>query len=227
MTDTKRQRTQKIKKQIRQLLFQTIPHYFSKKREYTNIHHSPFSIHDSRNGFSLIQVIVSIVILTVSLSATVSLVGTTIQQVTLNKNRITAIYLAQEGLELARNIRDSAWQQNYPWDCGFGETYAEGDIFTIVPTALPLTPPPTPDCQKDFGAEIKAVSSHTPTRLSIDFLPNKYGFIQSDSGTQTPFNRILKITDIHNDDHITVTAKVSWGDEEVSLSEILSNWYKK
>lgn len=71
-------------------------------------------------GYALLEVIVSIVILTMTLSATVGLLWTTSSASARNRDRLTAMYLAQECLEMSRNIRDSAWRQHVPWHCAFG-----------------------------------------------------------------------------------------------------------
>ena len=68
-------------------------------------------------GFALMEVIVSIVILSIVMAGAVGLISVATNQVALNKNKISATYLAQECLELVRNARDSAWKQNLPWDC--------------------------------------------------------------------------------------------------------------
>ncbi|MBT3349479.1 type II secretion system protein [bacterium] len=71
-------------------------------------------------GYALLEVIVSIVILSATLSATVGLMWVTSSASERNRDQITAMYLAQECLEVSRNVRDSAWRQHLPWNCAFG-----------------------------------------------------------------------------------------------------------
>lgn len=73
----------------------------------------------SNTGFALIEVIVAIVVLAGTLTGAMSLVWTASNAVIVNQNRLTATYLAQECLEMARNTRDSAWRQSLPWDCAW------------------------------------------------------------------------------------------------------------
>ncbi len=75
-----------------------------------------------RSGFALIEVIISIVVLAAVLAGATSLVWSAATAVERNQNRLTATYLAQECLELARNARDSAWRQHLPWNCAFYDT---------------------------------------------------------------------------------------------------------
>ncbi len=72
-----------------------------------------------RSGFALIEVVIAIVILSVVLAGATSLIWSAATAVERNQNRLTATYLAQECLELARNARDSAWRKHLPWDCAF------------------------------------------------------------------------------------------------------------
>lgn len=74
-----------------------------------------------QSGFALIEVIVAIVVLAGALAGAFGLVLSAGNAVTDNKDRLTATYLAQECLELARNARDTAWIEHLPWDCAFVE----------------------------------------------------------------------------------------------------------
>lgn len=203
-----------------------------RQSNHTQNHKTPV-----KNGFSIIQVVVAIVIFGMTLSATVSLVGTVIKQVAVNKQRITAIYLAQECLELARNVRDSSWEQNFPWDCVFGENYSEGDRYTIESSAINPTITIQADhnlsdyCQNDFGVQVDRLATQEEAKLFIEY--NRYTHAPSDTETvqSTRFYRTMKLSDIKKDDNIpyqlTVNCEVSWDDETIMLSEILSNWRKK
>ena len=59
-----------------------------------------------------------ITVLTIVLVATTVLTLTSIQANAANIHRLTAYYLAQEGLEGFRNMRDSNWMQNHVWNEG-------------------------------------------------------------------------------------------------------------
>lgn len=186
-----------------------------------------------KGGFSIIQVVVAIVIFGMTLSATVSLVGTVIKQVAVNKQRITAIYLAQECLELARNVRDSSWEQNYPWNCAFqDDSGSYSDKYTIEPTDIVIREnPQNIDCQRDFGVKIKP---NEDGQLYILGDAQTLGYRYTHEGgdnenaKKTRYKRLLTLTDIKSD-QVTVNCQVQWGndDEVINISEILSNWRKK
>src|SRR3989344_131794 len=58
------------------------------------------------NGFSLLETIVAITILTFAMSAVFSLVSRGVRSVSVSSNEMVASFLASEGLEYIRNVRD-------------------------------------------------------------------------------------------------------------------------
>lgn len=60
-------------------------------------------------GFSLIELMVCVLIISIGLIGVLSLVMQNIQAQSINKNALIASQLAQEGIELVRNVRDSNW----------------------------------------------------------------------------------------------------------------------
>src|SRR3989344_5116913 len=58
-------------------------------------------------GFTLIEVIIAIVVLTIGVLGAYALVSRVINATSLSVSQLTASYLAQEGLELVRNARDT------------------------------------------------------------------------------------------------------------------------
>lgn len=74
-------------------------------------------------GFSLIEVTTAIFILTVGVLGVFALIQRTLAFSNNSSPQLTATYLAQEGLEAIRNIRDSNWLEQRdapatPWDDG-------------------------------------------------------------------------------------------------------------
>lgn len=127
--------------------------------------------------------------------------------------RLTAIYLAQEGIETVRNIRDGNWLKGTEcapgeiWDCGLGIGDFEADY------------------------DDTSLSPWADRNLKID--GDFYGY--SGAGTQTTFKRKITISDKQNldgdplntADQMKVTVTVSWeskGQHSVSAEEYLYNW---
>ena len=61
----------------------------------------------ARRGFSLIEVLVTLLILTISITGVTFLMAKNIASVQNSKNQIIAAMLAQEGIELVRNLKDN------------------------------------------------------------------------------------------------------------------------
>lgn len=60
-----------------------------------------------QSGFSILEVVIAIFIITMGLIGILSLMGQNLQAKYVNKNGLIASMLAQEGLELVRNKRDN------------------------------------------------------------------------------------------------------------------------
>ena len=80
-------------------------------------------------GFTVVEVIVAIVILSLAIVSGFQLVGTFITTVANNRDKLTATYLGQECLENARNIRDTNWIKFEAWDEGLKDMETDNKIF--------------------------------------------------------------------------------------------------
>jgi len=63
------------------------------------------------SGFTLVEVLLSVTILTIGIIGSISLIGYNINAVTHSVNRLMASNLAQDGFELVRGVRDTNWLQ--------------------------------------------------------------------------------------------------------------------
>jgi len=66
-------------------------------------------IEKKQKGFTLIEVMVAIAILTLSVGGSYMLLRYVWNSASYNQSRLIAVYLAQEGIELVRNLRDNYW----------------------------------------------------------------------------------------------------------------------
>jgi prepilin-type N-terminal cleavage/methylation domain-containing protein len=83
------------------------------KTFFTTITRHP---HRAQRGFTLIETVVAILILSLTVGALLTLTANGIFSVRYARNQIVANNLAQEALEYVRNKRDTARQQLVPWD---------------------------------------------------------------------------------------------------------------
>jgi prepilin-type N-terminal cleavage/methylation domain-containing protein len=75
---------------------------------------------NNKKGFSLIEVMVSISIITIVVLSSATLLVSIVRSNNSNIHRMVAYGLAQEGLEAMRNIRDSNWLLNASFDGKLG-----------------------------------------------------------------------------------------------------------
>jgi prepilin-type N-terminal cleavage/methylation domain-containing protein len=66
-------------------------------------------------GFTLLELMIAITVLSVGIVGVFGLIQNTLRSAEDLKSRLIASYLAQEGIELVRNIRDNNWAQGNDW----------------------------------------------------------------------------------------------------------------
>ncbi len=177
-------------------------------------------------GFTLIETLVSLSIFAVSITALIVLTGAGIFNTNYAKNKLTAGFLAQEGIELVRHMRDTAVLSDpvSGWDTGFK---------ALVP----------PDCVRSTGTGYctldpqilgsisgLSVCNFDNTSIfdgcSLSYDPS-IGYIAGSAIGQTPFRRLIFFDDI-SPDYWKVTSTIVWrqgsASYSVSTSEILFNW---
>lgn len=71
-------------------------------------------------GFTLIETIVAIFLLTVGVMGSYSLIQKVTAFASISASQSVAAYLAQEGIETIRNIRDANYLARQSWDTGIG-----------------------------------------------------------------------------------------------------------
>ena len=167
----------------------------------------------SEKGFSLAELIIVLGILTMGLLGIVSLILQNMQVENLTKNYLIASVLAQEGVEVVRNIRDENWITNPPVDW----------LLDIDPGTFAVD---------SFAVDYRG-------RSSVNTAPN----INGDTGTQlflnssnlyshfstirdTGFYRLITVED--KTDYILVTSDVMWrgrfGERHYTINTTLYNW---
>jgi len=204
-------------------------------------------------GFTIIEIIISIFILSTAVVAIFAAFSVMAILTSDSSDQVTATYLAQEGIEIVRNIRDNNWIKmdlngcvagdnscGYNWNDGLDNCREPGG------------------CKADYttGTNISGAFSMTPwAHSSSDYLcldTQAGGFYYQASSCpslKTKFKRKITITKIEDvdgkQDHIMkVIAQVSWdkkanilfsdgfqaddcqpGKNCVEIETTLYNWY--
>ena len=164
------------------------------------------------------EVIIAIAIIIIALVASVVLLSSSISGITTNKSRLIAVSLAQEGLEIVRNIRDNNWfDGNTGPDDGSGTDWRSGDPYGLGEGNWRIQYYPGPEGRLLLPAADMA--------LKID----SNGFYQYDIGTETPFYRNITIEYTGDINQIRVICEVSWRErgrsQSIQAETRLYNWY--
>jgi hypothetical protein len=177
-------------------------------------------------GLTLLEVIIAIFIITVGIIGIFSLITYTISSASFAKDNLIAAYLAQEGIEIVRNIRDTNWLEAGDWFEGFENcaTGCEVDYYCTTVEDPNSANPALHNCLASYDG------GHF---LKID-ANNFYNYAV---GTETKFKRKITITDAviggpvsGNSININVKVEVFWQEKGNNYSfeaqENLYNWYK-
>lgn len=157
-------------------------------------------------AFTLVEVLVALFILTTAVVAGLSAVNSGLSSTQVAKSKLIAANLTQEGIEIARNIRDNNWlgQRTNPellWDSGL----SVGGWEAIY--------------------QSQNLESYQGRYLKVD----TDGFYNYTSGTDTKFKREITIQKI-TDDQLRVISGVEWQEKgkTYSLTAVgdLYNWLR-
>ena len=202
-------------------------------------------------GFTLIELVISIFILSVGIIGVFNAFSIVTILTTDSTDRLTATYLAQEGMEIARNLRDTNWIQMDDYaageDVGLVPSWSNGLTNVIENDSQRSCENTTTGCSADFQ-QAPVGSAQGQGSLYLD----SNGFYSTSvAGTLTKFKRKIFITPIIDVDgnaevkHILkVKTNVSWDKKAnifglftsanadncdpsncLSTEETLYNWY--
>jgi len=166
-------------------------------------------------GFTIVESLVAITILVLVVTGTASTIQTSISSYIFSKNQVIAFYLAQEGFEQLRNIRDENGLKTQPWLTGISNNSSD-------------------PCYFGNSCYVDPVSSNVPTRCGA---PGSCPVLRQDAATgffgynslwpTTIFRREILLTRI-NADEISILVTVNWSkglvNREFKARENLLNW---
>jgi prepilin-type N-terminal cleavage/methylation domain-containing protein len=192
-----------------------------------------FFIRNSRapNGFTLVEAMVSIAILSVALLGPFYAAQQALTASATAKDQLTASMLAQEGIEYVRSIRDDNYLYistnsgtTQTWLYGLDGTNQSGTA-NAIPTENCFTPNL---CVVDPDQNIvRACTAASCLTFPLYINSTTYLYNQSTSGTQTSFVRTIQLTPISATE-VKVVATVHWTYHttpySTSVTEYLDNW---
>lgn len=200
-----------------------------------------------QKGFSLIEILVSIFVLSIVLFAATTLVISVMNANRANLHRLTATHLAEEGVEAVRNIRDSYWRQSLDWTGDvnvnvFGSVFANGDYIVDrhVPEVFENSGADTTQSVR-LGAVISARTwnlkekkSEDDARLFLQKMGETFLFVHDFHREPSPFSRTIHlelqpfVLDGTSYEKLFIVSTVTWNEgsvsQKVSLSTFLTDW---
>ena len=167
-----------------------------------------YTLHVTRyknKGFTFIEVIIAISVITTGIVGTMLAVQKVIYATQQSYSRLTAAYLAQEGIEIVRNVRDTNWLQQrsvaVSWDDGLAPGNYEADYTVTTQENPTLTP-----CASPCGYE------------NLSFLAaNESDFYNYFSSDETQFKRRITI-EKPAADFLRVLVTVYWNEGKDHLT---------
>ncbi len=172
------------------------------------------------HGFTLIETLVAVTILTIAIVGPYSIAHTAIRTARVSQDDLVASYLAQEGIEIVHAIRDDnllarvsgtdswRWWLEGAGACVSSECMVDAQSFTVT------------GCQGEAGYFFCA-----PLYMSDTGVYN-----QQESGTESKFTRSVRIDEHYYGSitEATVSVRVSWLENttprSVTLQEHLYDW---
>ena len=176
-------------------------------------------------GFTLVETLIAISIFTMSVVTLMTVLASGISNTEYAKEKITATFLAQEGIEYIRNIRDTYISKDTTlgWATFMGSLknkcssnngcYFNADNLGYSDASMPITKINFYTC------------GSVCTNLSYDSTSGKYGY----TGSSSPYSRKINFVSVGSDtSEIKIISTVSWKQgtktHSINLSENLYNW---
>jgi prepilin-type N-terminal cleavage/methylation domain-containing protein len=152
-------------------------------------------------GFTLIETLVAVTVLVVSLAGPLFLADRSFVSATIARDKTTASYLAQEGMEFARKVRDTNFLAGASWLTSLSSCVANS-------------------CTVDVKNNSLSVCSGTCPALNYDSTTRLYNHsITSGTNKVTRFTRGIRLTQISSTEYL-VTVTVTWTDRGVTRSVV-------
>lgn len=169
----------------------------------------------SGKGFTLIEAMVAITIVTLAVTGPLFTASRAIVAAQLARQKLTASYLAQEGIEYARAMRDNAYLAAYQagganvssvaWT-DFLSGSGAGSITQCRTTTCTLDPARSMGFGSGFALQSCSGASCAPLYLANGIYTMQSGIAGS---VQTPYTRTIQAVDVTASD-VRIVSTVSW-----------------
>lgn len=197
-----------------------------------------------KKGFTLIETLVAIAILTLAVAGPLLVASRALVSAQIAQEQLAASYLAQEGIEYVRMMRDDEYLAAYQagganvsltaWS-NFLSGSGPASIAQCVSTTCTLSPmssplssqaaPPTSGALQPCGKNTSIACA--PLYLELGSGTSDFFYTQTSSGTLTPYLRTIQAKALSSTEEL-ITSTVSWSFHNhaysVSIDEHLTPW---
>lgn len=177
------------------------------------------------SGFTIIETLVALAIFTFSIVGLIVITSQGIADTNFAKNKFVASYLAQEGIEMVRNVRDSGALTGAAWEDTFQQNALAG-LGTCFASAQ------STGC--DIDADTFAIDSCSAASrngcgpLRYDISTGAYILNSRNAAVpESPFSRVIALRTVSANE-VEITSTVAWSQgttsRSVTVVETLADW---
>jgi len=172
------------------------------------------------SGFTLLETMVAVTIITVAIAGPMLVASRAIIATKISRDQLTASYLAQEGIEYVRAMRDNAYLALYPGDT----SNAWSNFLTSIANCRTSALNNAPFCiyEPTGSGSLQVCPSGVCAPLWLDVY-----YSQTALGTKTAFTREIQTISITANDE-RIVSEVSWNYHGttylVTISDHLTPW---
>ena len=185
-----------------------------------------FKKFNNKKAFTLVETLIALAVFTIAVTAVMAVLASGISSTDFAKKKMTATYLAQEGIEYIRNMRDSYVLYEDPsvsWDNFIGALSAStSSCNTTTGCGININISDARD-YSDYQNLIFSCSILNRCKLYL----NNGNYNINQTGIDSGFTRVISMTEMSSDE-IKITSEVKWaqgsGTYNIILSENLFNW---
>ncbi len=162
-----------------------------------------------KRGFSMLEAVISVFVVAIGLTATMSLVSNGLKHSLDSRDQVIAAQLAQEGIELVRNIRDNNWANGY-------ESFGEGGSGTELPIGIG-SDNDRYRCIIDYTGEssYKCDDSFGNDDFTLSYVG---GYYKYDVSNKTKFGRRVAVVYYPVSEELEIVSVVSWKNDALQGS---------
>ena len=188
---------------------------------------------EGKKGFTLIETMVAITILITAVVGPMQIASKALFSSFYARDQITAYYLAQEGIEYVRHVRDSYYlTSTVPSDWPSTANNNFSDCISDQITSF--------GCRVDvYNQQIKkytSLSDISSNPLNYNTVSGMYSYQSTSNDKPSKYTRVLTISPnpSTNPDSLLVTSTISWtgnylsgGTKSFTIKEVLYKWQTK